>query len=279
LRIRSILFTPATKLDKLPRARAVAPDWVTLDLEDGVAPADKAGAREALSALASRGFDDMTGATAVRVNTLASPDGVRDLAAMLDWPVWPGLVILPKVESPPQIEQVAAVAQACGKSTALFATFETARGVDDAGRILANAPSVAAVGYGSADHTAETGGGFDWQSLYWARGRIANAAAMAGIPAVDGVWLDFRDEEGLRQEAEAVRNMGFVGKIAIHPGQVAAINDTFTPGEAETTQARELLEAAKSAGGGAFEFRGRMIDKPVLRRAERIVAASKRREE
>lgn len=278
MRIRSILFTPATKLDKLPRARAVAPDWVALDLEDGVAPADKADAREALTALASRGFDGEAGATAVRVNTLASADGVRDFAAMLDWPVWPGMVILPKVESPVQIEQIAAIAADRGKSTALLATLETARGVDDAGRILADAPSVAAVGYGSADHTAETGGCFDWQSLAWARGRIANAAALAGVPAVDGVWLDFRDEDGLRQEADAVYRLGYTGKLAIHPGQVAAINETFTPSEAEAAEALALLEAAEKAATGVFEFRGRMIDKPVLRRAERIAAASERRQ-
>lgn len=109
-------------------------------------------------------------------------------------------------------------------------------------------------------------------SLAFGRSQVINAAALAGHAAVDGAWLDYRDKAGLRDEAAMVKSLGFDGKIAIHPDQVATINDVFSPTPEEISTARDVLAAADAAGGGAFAFEGRMIDAPVLDRARRIAA-------
>lgn len=267
--IRSLLFTPATRLDRLQKALSSGADMVILDLEDGVGPSDKSAARAALAELARRGFDGEAGRIGVRINSLGSADGIRDMAAMLDWPAWPSLLAVPKVQSGFELRQVQALA---GRHpTRLLITLETALGVARAVAILAEAPRSAIVGYGSADHTAETGAAMSGTGLAWARGQIVNAAATAGIPAVDGVWLDYGDLGGLETEARLVKSMGFSGKIAIHPAQVATINTVFSPTEAEIETARAMVAASRAAGDGAFSFNGKMVDAPVLARARRMV--------
>lgn len=269
---RSILFTPATRLDRLDRALASGADFVALDLEDGVGADEKKVAREALTALAGAGLGANRERIAVRVNSLGHPDGVRDLAAILEWVHWPALLILPKVESPTEPAQAVSVLAALGSAPRLLITLETARGIEEAAAIASAAPPDSMLAYGSADHMAETGGQGP-AALAYGRGRIVNAAALAGIPALDGVWLDYRDEAGLRAEAELAKSLGFAGKIAIHPDQVATIREVFTPTEKEIAAARALLAAA-SGNGGAFGIDGRMVDAPILSRAKRILAAS-----
>ena len=267
--IRSLLFTPATRLDRLEKALSSGADIVILDLEDGVGSSDKSAARAALAELAGRGFDGAAGRIGVRINALDSADGIRDMAAMLDWPTWPALLAVPKVRSGFELRQAQALV---GRHpTRLLITLETAPGVAGAVAILADAPASAIVGYGSADHTAETGAEMSEAGLAWARGQIVNAAATAGIPAVDGVWLDYGDLAGLEAEARLVKSMGFAGKIAIHPAQVATINAVFAPTEAEIETARAMLAASRAAGDGAFSFNGKMVDAPVLARARRLV--------
>lgn len=271
---RSLLFTPATRLDRVDAALASGADWVALDLEDGVGAKDKAAAREALTAFASRRLGEASGRIAVRVNSLSLAEGVRDVAAMLDWPAWPGMVILPKVEAAAQARQIASLA--AGRAGAVLLAIETALGVANAAEIARAAPEGAALGYGSADHMAETGGSMCEPSLACGRAAVVNAAALAGIPAMDGAWLSYRDEDGLKAEARLARSMGFAGKVAIHPSQVGPINAAFSPSREEMASARALLEASGEAGGGAFAFEGRMVDAPVLARARRMLEAGGR---
>ncbi|WP_157966470.1 HpcH/HpaI aldolase/citrate lyase family protein [Oceanibium sediminis] len=268
---RSLLFTPATRLDQLPKALVAGADWVALDLEDGVGSGGKVTARAAMRAFAGDGMGAVAGQVAVRINTLSSADGIRDMAAMLDWPVWPGMVILPKVSAPSEVAQLVALAAGCGQAPVIMAVLETAAGIACADRIACALPKTGALGYGSVDHTAETGGEMSDPALAWARGQIVNAAAIAGIPAMDGVWLDFRDPVGLEAEARMVKSMGFAGKIAIHPDQIGPINAVFSPAAEELEVARAMLAAADAAGGGAFSYKGKMVDAPVLARARRIV--------
>lgn len=267
---RSILMNPATRLDRLEKALNARPDWVTLDLEDGVGPGDKDAARRALTGFAGSALAALADRVAVRINAPGTPDGIRDLAAMLDWPVWPGLVVLPKVEAEAQAQQLAALLATRAPAPKVLLTLETAAGIADAVAIARAAPPGAALGYGSADHMAETGGTMSEASLAFGRAMVLNAAATAGIPAIDGVWLDYRDPEGLAAEAELVKSMGFAGKIAIHPDQIGPINTVFSPTQEEIATARAMLAASRDAGGGAFAFNGKMVDAPVLARAARI---------
>lgn len=267
---RSLLFTPATRLDRLDRALASGADWVALDLEDGVGPTDKDTARRALIELAASKLAGLSDRVAIRINAPATAEGIRDLAAMLDWAAWPGLLILPKIEAAAQVEQMVALTACRSPAPAFLVTLETATGIANAAAIARAIPDSAVLGYGSADHMAETGGTMSEASLSYGRAQVINAAAIAGIPAVDGVWLDYRDADGLVTEAELARSMGFAGKIAIHPDQIGAINTVFSPTQDEIVEARALLAASEAAGGGVFAHDGKMIDAPVLARAKRI---------
>jgi citrate lyase beta subunit len=167
------------------------------------------------------------------------------------------------------VAQIAALA--AGRARNLLLTLETAAGIARADEIARAATEGAVLGYGSADHMAEVGGTMSAPSLAHGRAVVLNAAAVAGIPAMDGVWLDFKDVDGLRDEANLVKSMGFAGKIAIHPDQIDPINKVFSPSEDEVATARALLAASDKAGGGAFSFKGKMVDAPVLARARRIM--------
>ncbi len=277
--LRSLLFLPAIRLERLEKALASGADMIVLDLEDGVGPEDRSAARRALDDLARSGMKAQADRIAVRINSLATADGIRDFAMMLEWSAWPAMLVVPKVEAAAEVRQVAALASAKGSPLALLLTLETAAGIASACDIAAAAPSGSVLGYGSADHMAETGGTMSEASLAFGRGQVVNAAATRRLSAVDGVWLDFRDTAGLASEAELVKSMGFSGKIAIHPDQVAPINSVFTPTPAEVTDAKALLDAVASAGNGAFAFNGKMVDTPVLARAKRIVEAMERDDE
>jgi len=265
-----------TRLDWLSKALAAGPDWVALDLEGGVGPGDKCCARQALDAFASGEMCVLADRIAVRINTLSSPEGIQDIAAMLDWPTRPGMEFFPKVSAPSEVAHLMALAASCGRAAIILVTLETAAGIACADQIARALPNTAVISYGSADHMAETGGEMSEASLAWARGQIVNAAAMAGVPAMDGVWLDFRDTVGLKAEAQLVKSLGFAGKIAIHPDQIAAINAVFSPTTAEIATARDMLAASDAAGGGAFSYNGKMIDAPVLARARRIMEITDR---
>lgn len=267
---RSVLFTPADRLDRLPKALDSAADKVALDLEDGVGPDAKAQARRALSELAAAGFHGQAGRIGVRVSPLSTPDGIRDLEAMLGWSAWPGMILIPKVESTLEVRQVWEISRSAGFEPGLLATLETPQGLEDSAAILKGAPGLLAAGFGSADYTAQTGGSMSEASLAWARGKVVNSAAAAGIPALDGVWLQFKDLAGLERESERIRDLGFAGRFAIHPGQAETINRVFSPDPEAVAEAREMLAAFERHGGGALSFRGKMVDAPILARARRL---------
>lgn len=274
MNFRSMLFTPATRLDRVEKALDAAPDWVAIDLEDGVGLGDKDDARDALGALAASGLGGNAARIALRINTPASTHGIKDVAALLEWSNWPALLILPKVEAAAQVRQLAGIIRELGKDTRIMAVFETARGIANANCIAESlqngANDVAVVGYGSADHMAEVGGEMTPPSLASGRAAVLNAAAILGVPALDGVRMQLRDEEGLIADAMLGKEMGFAGKIAIHPAQVAPINKVFSPSGQEIAEAHALIEAAEQAGGSAFSFQGKMVDPPLLARALRI---------
>ena len=272
--IRSVLFTPATRLDRLPRALSSGADLVIVDLEDGVGEADKDNARAAFVDLVGRNFDGSADRIGLRINSLGSAAGIRDMAALLDCAAWPGVLVVPKVNAAAEVTQVAGLV--AGRGTRLLVTLESATGLAHAAKILAASPADTIVGYGSADHMAETGGTMGVESLSWGRGQIVNAAATRGLTVLDGVWLDYKDESGLEAEARLVKSVGFSGKIAIHPDQIPVINRVFSPTESELETARAMIEASESAGGGAFSFNGKMVDPPVLARAHRLVEFTNR---
>ncbi|WP_322781048.1 CoA ester lyase [Frankia sp. Cas4] len=257
----ALLFCPADRPDRYAKA-ATAADGVILDLEDAVAAENKPRARQALRETL---LDPIR--TIVRINPAGTDDYAEDLAVLADTPYQ--TVMLAKTET---AEQVAALAP-----RHVLALCETPRGV------LA-APAIAAVGntvglmWGAEDLVAALGGrssrdpsGRYRQIAMHARASVLLAAGAHLRVAVDSVYLDIADRDGLVREAQDGAASGFTVKACIHPSQVAAIRHAFLPSPEEVDWARRVLQAARQAAG-VFSFEGRMVDAPVLRHAEHILA-------
>jgi citrate lyase beta subunit len=264
---RSVLFVPADRPDRFAKALASGADAVCCDLEDAVGPDAKSTAREQIRTFLSI---DTTTARVIRLNDLKRLDGLRDLLMLAELDVVPDAVWLPKAESAAACEIVHA---ALGAAIPLIALIETVSGLRQADRIAAT-QGVAGLVFGSADYAAELGCAMTQTALAVPRARVLEAAAAAGCPAWDGAWADLNDEGGLSNDARLGAELGFVGKPALHPRQVNAINAAFTPSPEQVEQARGVLAASAVAEGGVATFRGKMLDAPVVRLAERTLAAA-----
>lgn len=270
---RSLLFVPATRPERFEKAAGFGADLVCIDLEDAVAPADKDAARDnALEFLSNRRSENS--GWILRINSPRTETGLRDMLAIIDSAAEPEALFVPKASSGEEMRWLDDLLRTAGSSVALMPIVESAEGLDRVGEIVGATPRITAVGFGSADYSAELGSDMSAAALAYGRGRIAAAAGGAGVAAIDGVWLDFDDEQGLREETVLVRAMGFDGKIAIHPRQVATINAVFTPNADEAERARRIVEAAANAKGGVTTIDGKMIDGPVVAAAQRILAAA-----
>ena len=256
----SYLFVPATRLDRVEKARGSAAHEVVVDLEDAVADDDKAAARQALA-----GIPDGR-PIHVRVNGRTTPHHGDDLRAAAELPSV-SAVVVPKVESP---DDVTAVSSRLPTSIAVLALVETARGITRADAIAASA--VARIVFGSADYLADIGARPGREVLAYPRSRLVVASRAAGLPApVDGPTLTTGDEDQVRDDAEAARALGMGAKLCIHPAQLAVVNEVFRPTDEERRWAEAVLAAAAAQGGGAFSFDGSMVDEPVLLRARRLL--------
>lgn len=265
--LSSILFVPGAKPDRFAKALASGADAACIDLEDSVAAAQKAAARAAALA---RIADGGGGARlALRINSVMTRVGLEDLLALADAVRLPDLLLLPMVENVAEIGLVAAVLG--DRTPGIVPLIETVKGLDSA-RAIGAMPGVVAMMFGGGDFAAELGVELSWEPLRAARGQFVMACAAARIPAIDVPFIALEDAAGLRTEAEASKAIGFAGKAAIHPAQIAAINAVFRPTDAEFAEA-EAAQAAFEAGGGvAIRFNGRMLEAPIMRRYQRILA-------
>lgn len=273
--VRSMLYVPGSTPERFPKALASGADLICLDLEDGVAVERKESARSAvLSYVAGAPHRDRL---CVRINPLSSRHGLEDAAALAATSRHPGFVLLPKIESPRDLELLGQ-ALAAGPGCHLLAMIESPQGVENAFDI-ARAQSLSMLVFGSFDYAAETGGVQEWSVLLPARSRIVAAAAAAGKLALDSPFAKLGDLPGAAAEAALARSLGFVGKSTIHPKFVADINDAFTPSEQELAEAREIVAAFAAAGGGVSRIGDQFIEAPVVRRMQRLLdrAASSER--
>lgn len=272
---RSFLFVPADRPERHAKALASGTDAVIVDLEDAVAPADKAAGRAAL-AQGLAAFDAAQRARLlVRINAAGTPwhDEDRVLLQTLA-PQGLGGVVVPKAESAAALAEVAAVA---GPACALLPLIESVAGLD-ALAALATAPQVLRLAFGHLDFQADAGlvCGADEAELWPVRLALVLATRRAGLAApVDGISTSTRDEARLASDAARSRRGGFGAKLCIHPAQVAAVNAAFSPSDDELAQARRLLAAFEAAGGGVCVVDGRMVDAPVLKLAQRTLALAR----
>ena len=270
--LRSILFVPGNRADRFPRALAAGADAVVFDLEDGVEDGRKADARRAIAEWLAATPASRT-ARFVRVNASGSAWQAEDLVWLASVSGHIDGVVLPKAESSADIERVAALAPA----GCVIPLLETARGIIGAVAIASAPATIPALLFGAEDFTAELGipRTLDGEELLLARSQVVLAAAAIGADAIDAVFVDLAAPERLRQDATRARALGFRGKMAIHPDQVATINGVFSPSADEIARARRLIDAADTArrqGEGAFRFEDRMVDAPVIARARRVLA-------
>ena len=282
-RRRACLVVPAAPAAKLAKGRTLAADEVVVDLEDAVVPDAKAAAREEVAD--ALGGEWEAGSVAVRVNAIGTPWCHLDLAALAASPRAAVTAVVPKIEHPHDLafadRLLAGAEAAAGRTTRVrvLALIETAAGLSAVGEIARASARLDGLVIGYADLAASLGrpGGAagapqDWR---FAQDAVLVAARAAGIQAIDGPHLSIRDDDAFRAEVAHVRSLGFDGKWAIHPAQLDALREAFTPSEAEVADARatlEALERAAAEGAGAVAAGDRMLDEALAVSARRVLA-------
>ena len=267
---RSVLFSPGDKPDLMRKAPATGADVVVFDLEDAVAPERKEEGREAVSEVLTDPAFDPDCEVCLRVSTDAAG---TDLATVFDDAARLDAVMLPKVESAEDVDTLAAMLAERDADLPVFALCETAAGVLHA-EAIANADATTAVAFGAEDLSADIGANRteEGTEVLYAREHVVLAASAAGVDAIDTVFTDIDDTDRLAEETAFARDLGYDGKMAIHPTQVPVMNDGFTPSDEQIEWARRVLAARDDhEGDGVFRVDGEMIDAPLLARAENVL--------
>jgi len=276
--VRTMLFTPGNRPERFAKGAASGADALILDLEDAVAPSSKDEARRTV--IEHFRGDFRGGAPGVlvglRVNNPNTPAGIKDLDAVVSAGIVPDFVVLPKVESPFEVKLFTRLLS--GRQTAIrfVCALESAAGLEQAFAIAAVDARVRSLAFGGADLAVDLRAALAWEPMYYGRARLVHAAAAAGIGALDVPHIALDDEAGLREDCTRAKALGFTGKLAIHPRQIAPVHDVFTPSEAEAERAAAIVEAFLRAGGNVVEFEGRMVEGPIVKAAEQTLAMARR---
>lgn len=273
---RSFIFSPGLRPDMFPKALASGTDIVCVELEDGIAPKDKEEARTSGIGLFATPQADDGVERIVRINCLRTAFGLADVQAVLDTDTPPPAVMLPKVMTPDEVVWLDDVLTERGHATRLHIIIETNAALEAAYDIAHASPRIDALFFGGVDMAAELRCKNAWEPLLYARSRVVHAAASAGIDAIDVPYLDLEDTDGMIEEAMLARDLGFSGKGSIHPKQIAALNEVFTPNEAQIAHARKIINAFAEADTGLVVVDGKLIEKPVLREMNRILTIAEK---
>ena len=270
-RLRSLLFAPAVRPDFIAKLPERGADAVVVDCEDATPPGAKQEARDNVRALVPELSTRCT--VTVRVNAVASEWFADDIAALVPEAA---AVVLPKIDSVDAMDTVARALDAAGlSSVGVIAGIETALGVADARAVLGH-PRIVAAYFGAEDFIADMGGvrTASNHEVLFARSAVALAGRLAGVPVLDQVVTDFRDDDRFNRECAEARALGYSGKLCIHPGQVTIANTAFVPSAEEVDRARRMLDAyatASAAGVSAIDFEGQMVDEPLAAQARRVL--------
>lgn len=275
---RSFIFTPGLRPDMYPKALASGADIVCVELEDGIAPKDKAEARKNALALFEAPQAEDGVERIVRINSMCERFGIEDVASVLATDTPPPALMMPKVRTPDEVAQLDTLLTEAGHATRLHVIIETNAGLEAAYDIAHCSDRIDAMFFGGVDMAAELRCKNAWEPLLYARSRVVHAAASAGLDAIDVPHLDLEDPDGMRIAAEQARDLGFVGKGSVHPKQIPALNEVFTPSEDQIARARRITAKFEAADTGLVVIDGKLIEKPVLRDMHRIIAIADRME-
>jgi len=281
---RALLYMPGDEMKKIVKATTLGVDSICMDMEDGVALNRKQIARstivEALKAL-----DFGQSERLARINQVDSNLASLDLEAVL--PAHPDGIVVPKVENGEQLRWVSQQVDGYEKkynwqtrSIYMIAIIETARAIVNLQEIATASPRLEALIFGAEDLAGEIGAVRTWEAweVFYARSAVVTYAAAFQLQAIDMVNLDFQDLDRLKEECIRGMQMGFVGKQVIHPNQVNPVQDAFTPGEEAIHQAKRIIDEFQEhqkVGVGAFSMDGKLVDAPVVKIAEQVLARAR----
>ncbi len=281
---RAILYVPGNEARKMEKAVTLGADCVCFDLEDGVAWNQKENARP-MVAHALRALDFGRSEKIARINAVGSGLEAADLEMIVA--ARPDAIAIPKVGDADQVrwvsERVGELENANGmehSAIALIGMIENARGVMNLREIGTADARLEALIFGAEDYAADVGAirTSEGMEVLYARSAVVTACAAFGLQALDLLFLDFRDPEGLRAEALRGAQLGYVGMQTIHPNQVPIVQEVFTPDDAAIEQAKRIVNAAREnleAGHGAFALDNKMVDMPIIKAAERVLARAR----
>jgi citrate lyase subunit beta/citryl-CoA lyase len=281
---RSLLYVSGSKPGSISQAPFYGPDCIIYDLEDSVPITEKDAARFLIfNTLGKKRPDNIE--IIVRVNAMDTPFGREDLEAIVR--AKPDIIRFPKIETPEDVriadEYISIVEEEAGLevgSTKIIAGMETHTGVLNARQIALASKRIVAISIGGEDFTAsmKTTRSVEGLEMFYARNAILLAARAAGVQAIDTVFSDINNTEGLIEDTKLIKRLGFDGKYLIHPRQVEPVNNVFTPNEKEIQNAIRILYALEEANKknlGVVALDGKMIDAPVVERAKRVIAMAK----
>ena len=284
---RSWMFVPGHRQKMIDKALGLGSDAIMLDIEDGVAPGEKDTARKLIAAALGRERLRRSPARFVRINAIGHERMAADLEAVLR----PGLdgLVLPKVETPEEVLKVAAILKEREPAVKVerggvkfLVAIESPKGLLNAPAIAASTDRVIGLMFGAEDYGRELGlptsREGEARDLIYARSAMVVAAASAHVQAVDGVWVDLQDGDGLLGFARQSRRLGFSGMSLIHPSQIDPINGVFSPTPEEIDYSQRVVQAydeAVARGDGSIAFGGQLIDRPIVERARRTLEMAK----
>ncbi len=269
---RTRLYVPGNNPRMITPAGIYGSDCIIFDLEDSV-PVHQKDAARYLVKNALRDLDFGDSELWVRIN---KNDMERDLFQVLQGS--PHGICIPKVETRDDIVAVEQIVEELPGQVKLMPIIESAQGIINAPQIAMASKHIVALAFGAEDLTRDLGGERSWETLLYPRGVLVHAAKAFGIQALDTIYPDTRDEQGLREETKKIKAMGFDGKGVIHPDQIPLIHDCFNPSSEEIMKARAIVKAlreAKKKGMGAASLDGKMIDEPVEKKAKKILRLAK----
>lgn len=267
------LITPATAPHRFDTAHTAGADVALLDLEDSVPDADKTIARRTAIDWLSTVAPAAATVLGMRVNALSTTHGLQDLTAIAraNTALSDVVLLLPKVEAARDVELAALALGAADGPRRIWALIETPRAIARLAEIL-SARQLAGVVFGAADYAAAAGCALTTESLRYPRAALVAAAAAAGLPAIDTPSFDLTDTAALRRDAEDARDLGFVGKGAVHTGQLAVIREAFRPSPQQVAAARAVVAAADKVNGGVTTAGAQMVGPPLVTGARTVLA-------
>ena len=268
---RSFIFTPGLKPEMFPKAISSGADMVCIELEDGIAIKDKDEARKntfkALETLEVKSGVELV----VRVNCQRTKFGLMDLEAVVSSKTKVKAIMLPKVKTPDEITFIDDMLTDCGLDTDLHVIMETNEALESIYDIAHASKRIVALYFGGVDMAAELRVPNEYKNLIYARSRLVHAGASVGVDVIDVPYLDLEDMDGMKKEAELVRDLGFTGKGSIHPKQINMLNEIFTPSKEEIIKAKKIVDQFNESDTGLVVIDGKLIEKPVLREMQRKI--------